>query len=283
MSHGEQITSAEFYVRAPADFPPPWAQRWGYDVYGIWADLCLPHGVVQRLRWIEPGHFMMGSPENEAERNDNEGPQHLVTVNTGFWLADTACTQELWQTVMGKNPAHFHNINKGGPQHPVEQISWLDAQEFLIALQKHVQEAHASLPTEAEWEYACRADTTTPFSFGENIHPQLVNYDGNRPYAGAKKGINRQQTVAVKALAANPWGLYQMHGNVWEWCEDVLRENYAQALDAGGKDLRAFRGGSWFSFAQFVRSAYRNCDGPDRRYSNLGFRFVLRSSRPLGP
>ena len=282
MRHGEQIASAEFAVRAPAEFPPPWAQRWGYDGYGIWADLCVPPAVVQRLRWIEPGRFMMGSPKHEAERNDNEGPQHLVTINTGFWLADTACTQELWQTVMGNNPAYFHARNKGGPQHPLEQVSWLDVQEFLAALQKHVQEAPVSLPTEAEWEYACRADTTTPFSFGENIHPQKVNYIGNHPYAGAKKGLYRQQTVAVKALPANPWGLYQMHGNVWEWCEDVWRENYAQAHDAGDKDLRVLRGGSWSSGAQHARSAFRNRSGPGRRYYFVGFRFVLRSSRPLG-
>jgi len=149
--------------------PPSWAVDWGTDKYGAWvAFQC--KGVRQRMRWIPPGTFQMGSREDEPERYGeeygdwNEGPQHQVTVSHGFWLFDTSCTQALWQTVMGDNPSRFT-----GPDRPVEQVSWEDCQRFLTKINEVVPGLALSLPTEAQWEYACRAGTSTPFSFGVNI------------------------------------------------------------------------------------------------------------------
>jgi formylglycine-generating enzyme required for sulfatase activity len=144
-------------------------------------------------------------------------PQHRGRLSQGFWLADTACTQALWQAVMGSNPSDF----SGDAQRPVEQVSGLDVREFLRKLEVLDPDYRMSLPTEAQWEYACRAGTTTPFSCGQNVTPEQVNYDGNHPYAKGAQGEYRRQTVAVKTLQPNPWGLYEMHGNVAEWCAEL--------------------------------------------------------------
>ncbi|MBK8908174.1 MAG: formylglycine-generating enzyme family protein [Rhodospirillales bacterium] len=214
----------------------------------------------------------MGSPETEKERYADEGPQHAVTISSGFWVFDTACTQALWQAVMGDNPGHFK-----GPDRPVDSVSWNDVQQFLKRINALLPGLELVLPTEAQWEYACRAGTTTPFSFGETITPEQVNYDGNHPYAGGEKGLYREETVPVASLSPNPWGLYEMHGNVWEWCRDGKRTYAADALtdpvgpmEAGGP--RVLRGGSWDSSAQGVRSAYRIADDPGFRISIYGFR-----------
>lgn len=207
------------YHNLPPQFPPDYATAWGEDHYGIWIEITV-ECIVQRLRWIPKGVFTMGSSEGEQERSNNE-VLHEVTLTQGFWLADTTCTQVLWQAVMGNNPANF----KDDLQNPVESVSWLDAQQFLSKLNQTLPSLKAHLPTEAQWEYACRAGTTTPFAFGENITPELVNYNGNYPYADAEKGQYRQKTLPVTALPANSWGLYQMHGNVWEWCLDEYTED----------------------------------------------------------
>jgi formylglycine-generating enzyme required for sulfatase activity len=233
----------------------------------------------QGLRFIEPGEFLMGSPKSEKEREEREGPQHRVVITQGFWLADTACTQELWELVMGENPSRFK-----GRQRPVENVSWEDVQRFLRSLEELLPGTKADLPTEAEWEYACRAGTRTPYSFGEQIAPELVNYNG-LPDAGASRGEYRHRTVDVKALPANAWGLYQMHGNVWEWCADGLRKYTAEeAVDPRGPEVpgahRVRRGGSWSSFAGWCRSAYRYSSPPWAGgwiVDGLGFRFSLRS------
>ena len=140
------------------------------------------------MRFIQPGEFLMGSPESEKDRStngDDTETQHRVVLTEGYWLADTACTQELWGAVMGENPSNF----KGDLQNPVEQVSWDDiTQKFLPRLNKLVPGLNLTLPTEAQWEYACRAGTTTVFSFGDRITPEQVNYDGNYPYADGKKG-----------------------------------------------------------------------------------------------
>ncbi|TAN50525.1 MAG: formylglycine-generating enzyme family protein, partial [Methylococcaceae bacterium] len=144
---------------------PAWAGCLGRDRHGIFADFTVatPHGSAgQRLRWIEPGVFWMGSPQDEPERDSNEGPRHRVTLTQGFWLADTACTQALWRTVMGNNPSDF----KDDEQCPVEQVSWNDVQDFLRKLEALLPGCEAHLPSEAQWEYACRAGSDTPFSFG---------------------------------------------------------------------------------------------------------------------
>ena len=165
----------------PDPFPPSWASDWGEDDYGLWMALTLDD-VRQVFRWIAPGRFVMGSPEDEPERYDDETP-HEVTLSRGYWLADTACTQAMWQAVMGENPSRFRD----DARNPVENVSWNEVQAFIGELEKRVPGLTARLPSEAEWEYACRAGTTTPFSFGEDLTPERVNYDGNYPYAGGKR------------------------------------------------------------------------------------------------
>jgi formylglycine-generating enzyme required for sulfatase activity len=246
------------------------------------------NNVVQRLRWIEPGHFLMGSPKEEVGRMEWEGPQHRVTISRGLWLADTACTQELWQAVMGENPSRFDANNRGGPQHPVECVSWHMIQAFLQAMRAKWPGCQATLPTEAEWEYACRAGSKTAFSFGETISTDQINFDGNNPCGEGETGEYRECTVPVKALPANKWGLYQMHGNVWEWCADELREYEDKAVgDPGladalkvpgeGEAARVLRGGGWICIARNARSASRFHDRPGRLYGDTGFRLAFRS------
>ncbi len=276
----------------PRPFPPPWACAWGDDRYGLWADFEVLDGeqaLVQRMRWVEPGRFMMGANEDEADSFESEHPQHLVTISSGFWLADTACTQAVWQAVMGENPSRFNAENKGVPAHPVECVSWDMIQPFLQKLEMLLPGYRATLPTEAEWEYACRAGTTTPFSFGETIFTNQVNYDGNYPYGDGKKGDYRKHTVAVKALPANGWGLVQMHGNVWEWCADDLRTYEKEAVTDPGlhgalapvadKAARVLRGGGWGSSARSARSACRGRGQPGGQDGVAGFRLALRSKR----
>ena len=251
----------------------------GTDDYGLYADLSI-QDITQRFRWIEPGTFLMGSPESEPERYDDE-VQHQVTLTQGFWLADTTVTQALWQTVMGNNPSNFQDNHNN----PVEKVSWNDIQDFIQKLNTLIPGLQAKLPTEAQWEYACRAGTTTPFSFGDNITPEQVNYDGNRPYANGKKGLYREKTVLIKSLPANPWGLYEMHGNVWEWCQDVWQEKLPASPvkdpesvagdDQGAGVGRVVRGGSWNDFGGHVRSAIRLRLDPAYRFDFIGFRLAL--------
>ena len=250
---------------------PAWADQAGMDRYGVFAAFSI-RGVSQRVRWIWPGRFLMGSPEDEHDRLDNE-LQHEVMLTRGFWLAETACTQALWQAVMGQNPSSFK-----GERRPVETVSWNDAQDFIERLNSMVPGLEARLPTEAEWEYACRAGTTTPFSFGEDITPEQVNYDGDFPYRG-KKGLSRGETVEVASLPANPWGLYEMHGNVREWCQDWHGAYRAElAIDPTGPDAggrRVLRGGSWLGHGRLARSAYRDVYEPGYRNGDFGFRLAL--------
>jgi formylglycine-generating enzyme required for sulfatase activity len=187
------------------------------------------------MRWIEPGRFMMGSPNDEPQRFNNEGPQDEIAIQEGFWLFDTACTQSLWRAVTGTSPSRFQ-----GDTRPIERVSWHDVQEFLSVVNAMLPGLDLSLPSEAQWEYACRAGTTAPFSFGDSITPEQVNYDGNYPYADAEKGLYRGETVPVGSLPANPWGLYEMHGNVFEWAQDVWQANYR----GGPGDERASSRGS---------------------------------------
>ncbi|SEQ78919.1 Formylglycine-generating enzyme, required for sulfatase activity, contains SUMF1/FGE domain [Nitrosomonas sp. Nm51] len=249
-----------------------------FDDCGLYFDLTIS-GVTQRFRWIEPGTFQMGSPETELERFDDEA-QHQVTVSKGFWLADTTCTQALWQAVMRENPAHF----KESDDNPVEQVSWDDVQHFIKTVNKQHPAVQLRLPTEAEWEYACRAGNEAPFSFGQTMTAGQVNFDGNFPYAGGQKGDYRGKTVAVKSLPANPWGLYEMHGNVYEWCQDWYGDYPAEPVTnpqgpAGGAG-RVIRGGSWLNLGGRVRSASRNWRSPDERNDDLGFRLALGHVEP---
>ena len=260
---------------------PEWAEAMGRDEYGLYADFRIGD-VVQRLRWIMPGEFMMGSPESEAERLSDE-IQHQVILTRGFWLADTTCTQALWQVVLGDNPSRFK-----GEGRPVETVSWDDAQRFIERLNERVPGGGFRLPTEAEWEYACRAGTSTAFWFGDQISPEQVNYNGDYPYAGGSKGLNRGETVEVKALPCNGWGLYQMHGNVWEWCQDWYGDYPPETVvDPTGPERgegRVLRGGCWLSSGGFVRSAYRGGRVPGDRNGGYGFRLARgQTSRPGEP
>jgi formylglycine-generating enzyme required for sulfatase activity len=228
----------------------------------------------QVFRWIAPGSFLMGSPDSERARDDDE-VQHRVTLSRGYWIADTACTQSLWRAVTGDNPGHF----KENEQNPVEQVSWDDAQDFVAALNRLVPGLWARLPTEAEWEYACRAGTKTPFSFGDNITPEQVNYNGNYPYAGGRKDVYRAKTVPVGSLPANAWGLYEMHGNVLEWCQDWYGDYHpgpvVDPVDPEKGAFRVVRGGSWIIFGGNVRSAIRYRFEPGHRHRAIGFRLAL--------
>jgi formylglycine-generating enzyme len=254
------------------------AQQWtgertGVDAYGIYADIEFK-GVTQRFRWLAAGSFLMGSPTTEVDRSDDE-VQHSVTLTQGFWLADTTVTQALWSAVMGNNPSRFQD----NQNNPVEQVSWNDAQTFIVKLNQLNPELHAQLPTEAQWEYACRAGTDTPFSFGKNITPEQVNYNGNRPYADGKQGLYREKIVAVRSLPPNAWGLYEMHGNVWEWCSDIYGGYPSEAVTnpvgtATGTN-RVLRGGSWFILARHTRSAGRSFNAPGLQNFNAGFRVAL--------
>ena len=296
----------------PPCFPEAWASGWGQDRWGLWQSFSVAD-VNQVMRWIPPGEFLMGSPDDEPERT-GEGEwaetQHPVVLTQGFWLADTTCTQALCEAVLGENPSRFQ-----GPKRPVEQVSWTDVVErFLPALDTLVPGLDAGLPTEAQWEYACRAGTDGPFSFQGSIvplatedgaiihtadgHPLLVidsvmaeqvNYDGNFPYAGGAKGEYRKQTVEVKTLPANAWGLYQMHGNVWEWCADWLGDYPCEAVvDPTGPSQgrgRVLRGGGWSSRGRLCRSASRLALEPADRngFISFGFRLSRGSSpRPAG-
>mgnify|MGYP000010470346 CR=1 FL=1 len=238
-------------------------------------------GPVQRFRWIEPGEFVMGSPEGEVGRLDREGPQHVVRVTEGFWLAETACSQGVWESVMGSNPSRF----KDDPQNPVEQVSWDDVQGFLREVEKRMPGVKAALPTEAEWEYACRAGSKTAFNWGDGIDPSRANYDGTYSYADGPTGEYREKTVPVKSFEPNAWGLYQMHGNVDEWCSDGMRKyDGASQVDPRGPTgdepdaPRALRGGSWNSRPARLRAAFRNDWPRGERLDLQGFRFSLRST-----
>jgi formylglycine-generating enzyme required for sulfatase activity len=259
----------------PEPFPLPWASDWGEDhEYGLWMGLTLGD-ARQVFRWIAPGRFLMGSPPDEPERSAEREVRHEVTLSRGFWLADTACTQALWQAVTGTNPSNF----KDDPRNPVENVNWDDVQMFIAELGRRLPGLPVRLPTEAEWEYACRAGTTTTFSFGNNLTPELANYDGNYPYAGGEKGLYREKTVPVASLPANPWGLYEMHGNVYEWCADWYGDYPTEAqVDPQGPQTgvyRVLRGGSWGILGRLVRSADRDRLEPGYRLVYSGFRLAL--------
>ena len=229
------------------------------------------------------GEFTMGGTEKEErdvldsvpekEREFYKGwlaaekPRHEVTLSP-FLIAKYEVTQAEWKRVMGTNPSRFK-----GDDLPVESLSWDHCQRFC-------EKVGLSLPTEAQWEYACRAGTTTPFAFGEQITPDDVNYHGSYPYGGAPKGLNRGTTVTVKDLQPNGFGLYHMHGNVWEWCQDNFDEDFYSKSEARGVDplctsgleSRVLRGGSWLNVAGYCRSAFRYWVPPSNRNLYLGFR-----------
>jgi formylglycine-generating enzyme required for sulfatase activity len=242
----------------------------------------LGNGVILEMVAIPGGTFTMGSPENEEGRLNLESPQHQVTVPP-FFMGKYPVTQQQWRVVaalpkdkidLKSDPSYFKGDNL-----PVECVSWNDAQEFCARLSQMANKTYR-LPTEAEWEYACRGGTTTPFYCGETISTDLANYDGNYTYGQGQKGEYREKTTEVGKFPANPFGLYNMCGNVWEWCEDGWHENYINAPADGSawtslstEDM-LLRGGSWNFNARLCRSANRGRNSRGGRYFSYGFRVV---------
>jgi len=235
-------------------------------------------GFEITMAWCPPGSFMMGSPESEKQRKKDE-TQHRVTLTQGIWLGQTEVTQAQWKAVMGSNPSEFV-----GDTLPVDSVSWDDATEFIKRLNAKLGKEVYRLPTEAEWEYACRAGTTTPFHTGENLTTDQANYDGRYPYADFPKGQYREKTTPVGSFPGNAWGLQDMHGNLWEWCQDWKDEYQAGVqVDPGGPDSgqsRVLRGGSWSLGGWYCRSADRNGFTPDYRNDVSGFRLARGQKEP---
>ncbi len=234
-------------------------------------------GIVLEMVYIPGGTFRMGSPDGEG--NESEYPQHLVTI-TPFFMSKYPVTQTQWRAVAGlpkvkidlnPDPAFFK-----GPHRPVENVSWYDAAEFCERLEEKTGKSYR-LPTEAEWEYACRAGTTTPFHFGETVTPKLACYNGRERYAFGYKGKSRKETTEVGFFnIANAFGLYDMHSNVCEWCADPWRENYSSMSNETGTDhKRVVKSGSWRDVLFDCRSASRGRKEPDRNSNNIGFRVVF--------
>lgn len=223
----------------------------------------------------------MGSPDKEVGRYDNEGPQHSVTIS-GFYMGKYEVTQAQWRAVASLpivNTSLSSNISYfKGDNLPVERVTWEEAIEFCDRLSRATGKTYR-LPTEAEWEYACRAGTTTAFAFGDSLSSEQANFDGNYPY-NASKGKYLQRTTSVGSYQPNAWGLYDMHGNVWEWCQDWYSESYyAQSPSRAPTgpstgSYRIFRGGSWNLSASSCRSAIRFRSTPSYRFLSLGFRLV---------
>jgi uncharacterized protein (TIGR02996 family) len=277
--------------------------------------LLLPGDVPMTFSFIPPGCFRMGSNHKNAQ--EDQKPVHKVTITQGFFLGIHQVTQAQWKTVMGTDPSHVK-----GPNRPVETVSWGDAQEFCLRVSSLIlgpssfgktfprlapfssEETEASLqgfsrgtsgrktkdetsvtvrlPTEAEWEYACRAGTTTEYHFGDVINAELANYNGNYSWNGSPKGQYRKQTTDVGSFPSNAWGLFDVYGNVWEWCEDWYGPYPAEdQIDPCRTELhsdnsRVLRGGSWFNLPVGCRTAFRNWDAPAYRLNYFGLRVCFR-------
>jgi formylglycine-generating enzyme required for sulfatase activity/uncharacterized caspase-like protein len=236
----------------------------------------LGNGITLEMVQIPARSFMMGSPASEKGRSQNESPQHQVNV-PAFSMGKFVVTQEQYQQIMGNNPSYF---TEKGAKRPVEKVSWNNAVDFCQKLSQQTGREYR-LPSEAEWEYACRGGTTTPFHFGETITTELANYNGTYTYASEPKGKHLQRTTDVGIFPPNAFGLYDMHGNVWEWCQDDWHNNYIDApKDGSGWTSRSGntklrRGGSWDNNPAYCRSAYRSNNFLDYDLSSyIGFRVV---------
>ena len=277
------------------------------DGRGAWFEELTPQIALTMVE-IPAGEFLMGSPTTEPERNNNEGPQHRVRLE-GFFMGQTPITQaqwrvvaswepregEIWERKLNADPSNFQGERArllegetSTDQRPVENVSWHDAMEFCCRLSQRTGRRY-TLPSEAQWEYACRAGSTTTFHFGETITTDLANYNGDNAYGDGPKGEYREQSTPVGRFPANAWGLQDMHGNVWEWCLDAWHDSYKGAPADGsawlvpkaGEDaIRLLRGGSWSDDPWDCRSAYRGHDDPGFVNYDVGFRVVCL---PQGP
>ena len=243
---------------------PPKAERKPGEIF--------TNSLGMKFAWIPPGAFLMGSPRNEKARSDKE-TQHKVTLTKGFYMGVNLVTQEQWQAVMSGNPSHY----KGEKNLPVDSVSWDDCQEFIKKLREKDQKPYR-LPTEAEWEYACRAGTTTPFYFGSSLAQDQANCS-----SGIANSLGRLfftgKTTPVCNYPPNAWGLHDMHGNLWEWCQDWNGEYPKhEVTDPQGPNSgkhRVLRGGSWFNNPDHCRSAGRNGNEPGGRSDRYGFRLCF--------
>lgn len=231
----------------------------------------LPGGVSMTFSFIPPGSFLMGGVVEDEEK-----PVHKMTLTRGFFMGIYPVMQAQWNAVMESDPSNFKGTNL-----PVEQVSWEDCQEFCKKLTADMKGyERVQLPTEWEWEYACRAGTTSEYHFGDVITPNLANYDGDYSWNDSPKGEYRETTTEVGSFPSNAWGLYDMHGNVWEWCSDWYGEYSADdqtdsQVQSNGQYL-VVRGGSWDSNPLGCRAAYRRRSEPAIRFDHIGFRVCLR-------
>jgi len=244
----------------------------------------ISNSIGMKLVLVPAGEFRMGSPNSEEGRSGYEGPQHKVRITKPFYMGKYEVTQGEFQEVMGRNPSRFSTRGENKWQvsgmdtnrFPVENVSWNDAVEFCRKLSEK-ESRNYRLPTEAEWEYACRAGTKTPFSFGSVLNGREANCNGESPYGTAEKGPNLQRTTTVGSYPPNAFGLHDMHGNVWEWCADWYHHYYYQIApekDPPGPETgssRVMRGAGWGNAASDCRSALRGSDAPTFR-RDVGFR-----------
>lgn len=261
------------------------------------------YAVSTNLVAIPAGTFVMGSPASEPARSIAEGPQTQVTISQGFWMGKYEVMQAEYLAVMGNNPSVFVAANGYGTDlsRPVETVSWYDAVAYCAALTARERSAGRlpagyayRLPTEAEWEYSCRAGTTTPFHYGSALRSGMANFYGYDEYPPCgdstyycynASGISLHRTTSVGSYAPNAWGLYDMHGNVWEWCQDWYGAypggSVSDPQGPASGSSRVSRGGGWYEHAFNCRSAFRNYYySPLGRYYNLGFRVVLAPGQP---
>jgi formylglycine-generating enzyme required for sulfatase activity len=277
--------------RAPVnDFPPAWASSWGDDRYGLWADLVVG-GVAQRMRWIEPtmgDGFWMGAPQTERDAiqdrdvrkwaNEHESLPHLVHIKQGFWMADTPCTQHFWQAVTGDKPYHF---KEDADRYPAGGISQQGALEFCKKLDYSLSRPGiASLPTEAQWEYACRADSITAYWWADQFDPAMANAK-DRFWSWETKPDEDDGVTPVMSYPPNPWGLYDMHGNVTEWCDGEWAQKIAPKKNSENivfiKGEAPVRGGMCRHHPARARAAFRQNLSAHATVTSIGFRFVLKS------
>jgi serine/threonine-protein kinase len=269
-----------FFLLRPAGEPQPEKQK----------DKYITNSVGMKLALIPPGEFVMGSPPNEEGHHGSEGPQRRIHIPGDFYLGIHEVTQGQYEKVMGSNPAHFKKDKDGGPDFPVENVSWSQALEFCYRLSELSDEQKAGrlyrLPTAAEWEYACRAGTNAPFSFGSSLSSWQANFDGRHPYGNKERGTFVGRTMKVGSFPANAFGLHDMHGNVWEWCADWFDAGYYKNERTCPSDnpqgpvfgpFRVYRGGSYSSPGVDCRAAVRGISPPSVS-PTLGFRVVCEDT-----
>jgi len=239
--------------------------------------LDLGGGVKMEMVLIPAGQFVMGSPEGEVDRDDSESPQHQVSIKDAFYMGKYVVTQGQWKRVLA-NQSFFQ-----GDDLPAEQVSWGDCHKFCDEISRRTGR-QVRLPSEAEWEYACRAGTTTAFAFGAMLSLEQANFNGHDSSgSAAAAGPDRAKTMPVGSFSPNAFGLYDMHGNVWEWCEDRFHTNYESApcdgsawTQGGQSDCHVRRGGAWNNAASSCRSAIRYAESePEMRARDVGFRVVV--------